>query len=88
MQEQKPQELDQDYWFAESSLLWIENRPHEAIEAWTKGNALVQQLPRVGAYDFDRDCFAQLRHVIDATSSDVQYLCVAGQENSVAGLAR
>jgi hypothetical protein len=55
-----------DYWKARTALLWIENRPVEASEAWEKGCAVSQRLPAAGAYEFDRRCFVQLRQALDA----------------------
>jgi len=31
-----------------------------------KGHALAAQRPHAGAYDFNRDCFSQLREALDA----------------------
>jgi len=57
-----------DYWLARSALLWIENHVKEAREAWNKGNAMAQQLPNAGAYEFDRYRFNRLRQAFDTSS--------------------
>jgi len=47
--------------------LWLEGQAQEAEAAWQKGNAIAQQLPAVGAYEFDRWCFRKLREALDET---------------------
>ena len=69
MQAQKPTRLNADYWRAESALHWIEGNLDEARIALEKSNALVEQLPQAGAYDFSRDCCAMLRRELDHTSA-------------------
>jgi len=58
-----------DDWKAYCSLMWIENRPEEARDAWERGNALAQGCPAAGAYDYDRDCFARLRSELEAVAA-------------------
>jgi hypothetical protein len=58
-----------DAWRSYSALLWVENRAAEARDAWVRGNALAQQFPAAGAYDFDRDTFAQLRNELEALAA-------------------
>jgi tetratricopeptide (TPR) repeat protein len=65
MEAKKPSRFNGDYWVARSALLWSENHPEEAEEAWQKGYALAQQLPKAGAYEFDRDRFTLLRKELD-----------------------
>jgi hypothetical protein len=65
----KPRRDDTDYWLARSALFWIENKPEEAREAWSAGNAIAQERPAAGAYEFDRERFARLREVLDSTAS-------------------
>lgn len=55
-----------DYWKARTALLWLEGCPEAAEEAWQKGNALAQNLPAAGAYEFDRWCYRKLREALDA----------------------
>jgi Zn-dependent protease len=69
MEAKKPSRFNGDYWVARSALLWSENHLQEAEEAWQKGYALAQQLPKAGAYEFDRDRFALLRKVLDESLS-------------------
>lgn len=68
----KPPNSGVDYWLARTALYWIENRGEEAREVWDQGNAAVRGLPHAGAYDFDRDRFAMLRHAFDASSTPLQ----------------
>jgi hypothetical protein len=65
----KPRRDDTDYWLARSALLWIENHPEEAREAWNTGYAIARQRPAAGAYEFDRDRFARLREAFESTGS-------------------
>jgi len=50
----KPAHLGVEYWLAQSALLWVENSPQPAYEAWQKGFGLVQELPQSGSSAFDR----------------------------------
>jgi hypothetical protein len=68
MEAKKITRFDSDYWSARTALLWIENQTAEARRAWETGNAIAQNLPSAGAYEFDRWCYAQLRQVLDATT--------------------
>jgi Zn-dependent protease len=64
-----PTRFSADHWKAYCSLLWIENRLEEARYAWASGNALAEKNPRAGAYEYSRDCFAQLRFELDAAAA-------------------
>lgn len=65
----KPHRDDTDYWLARSALLWIENHPEEAREAWKTGNRIAEGRPAAGAYEFDRDRFTQLRETLKTSPS-------------------
>jgi hypothetical protein len=65
MEANKPVRPNADYWMARSAFLWSEDRLNEAREAWEKGNALAQLLPKVGAYELDRDYFALLHKELE-----------------------
>jgi Zn-dependent protease len=69
MQAKNPTDTDEVYWLCDSALLWSENSREQANEAWNKGHALAAQRPHAGAYDFNRDCFSQLREALDASAS-------------------
>jgi hypothetical protein len=60
-----PTHFGVDYYLALSALLWIEGCVDDAREAWTKGNALAQQLPAIGSCEFDRHRCLLLRSVLD-----------------------
>jgi peptidase M50-like protein len=68
METKKPTRFNEDYWRAYSSLLWIEGAKQEADAAWMKCDAMVQQLPKAGAYEFDRYCCSLLRKALDEAS--------------------
>ena len=64
METLKPR-LNVDYWLAASALHWVEANLKDAEESWQKGNTLAQELPKVGAYDFDCYCYSLLRYTLD-----------------------
>ena len=66
MEARKPARSSADYWLARTAVLWIDGRTQEAKEAWEKGNAQAQRLPKAGAYEAERDRFALLRRELDA----------------------
>jgi TPR repeat protein len=65
MEAKKPTRFNVDYWKAYSALRWVEGDLKEANEAWEKSNTLAQQLPKAGAYEFDRYCCSKLRQALD-----------------------
>jgi hypothetical protein len=65
MEAKKPTRFNVDYWLAHSALCWVENRHDEAQESWQKSFTLGQQLPKAGAYEFDRHRVTLLRHAMD-----------------------
>jgi hypothetical protein len=73
MEGKKPTGRNEDYWKASSALHWIEGDLKSANEDWEKCNTLVQQLPRTGAYEFDRHCSLLLRKVIDEAPVSSNY---------------
>ena len=74
MEAKKPTRFNGDYWVARSALLWSEDQLQEAEEAWQQGYALANQLPKVGAYEFDRTRFMLLRKELDESLSARQAL--------------
>ena len=68
----KPTRQNCDYWRAQSALHWIEGDLTRGFEAWTKANALAQQLPSAGAYEFDRTCCTLLRQAMDGKPLDTK----------------
>jgi hypothetical protein len=68
MEAKKPTRFNADYWRAAGALHWIEGNLKEANEAWEKSNALAQQLPKAGAYEFDRYRCSLLRRALDEAS--------------------
>jgi hypothetical protein len=65
LESKKPTKFNSTYWLANSALHWIEGDQQVANESWQKGNDLAQKLPKAGAYEFDRHCFALLRQAMD-----------------------
>lgn len=68
METKKPNRFNADYWRAAGALHWIEGDLKAANEAWEKSNALAQQLPKAGAYEFERYCCSLLRTALDEAS--------------------
>jgi hypothetical protein len=68
LEAKKPAQHNWDYWLAHSALHWIEGNLDVANRSWLKGNAIAQQLPQAGAYDFDRYRFILLRQAIDKSA--------------------
>jgi hypothetical protein len=58
--------VDAEYWMSYSALLWSEERSEEGRAAWEKSEALMRDGAPVGAFEYDRDCLAQLRAALDA----------------------
>jgi hypothetical protein len=81
LQEKDPTNPDEIYWLCNSALLWSENKPQQANEAWITGHSLAALRPPAGAYDFNRDCFSQLRAAIDASPAPASE--AANPESSV-----
>jgi Peptidase family M50 len=65
MQMKNPTRFNLDYWRAHSALHWIEGDLKKAYEAWEKSNTLAKQLPKAGAYEFDRYCSSLLRRALE-----------------------
>jgi hypothetical protein len=65
LEAKKPIRFNADYWMAASALHWIEGNLTDANESWEKANTLAQQLPKAGAYEFDRHCCSLLRQAFD-----------------------
>jgi hypothetical protein len=70
MQSKKTGQLDNElyYWEAKCALEIGEGNLEAANEAWEKGNEIAQQRPRAGAYDYDRDCFAEMHKAIQCNT--------------------
>ncbi|MFN7925293.1 MAG: M50 family metallopeptidase [Bryobacteraceae bacterium] len=52
---------DLDYWRARAALHWLESDREAAAASLAKAEEFARNLPRAGAYDFDRDSLARLR---------------------------
>jgi hypothetical protein len=60
-----PAEFQCEYWLGHCALHWIEGDLNTANESWNTGNAMAQQEPKYGAYEFDRHWFRLMREAID-----------------------
>jgi len=68
MEEKKPTRFNADYWLAHSALLWIEGDLYTANDSWHKGAAMAMQLPKAGAYEFDRYRYVLLQKALEQSS--------------------
>ena len=66
--------FDADYWRARAALLWLEGRAGEAHTACETGLALARRLPRSGAYEYERQCFDQLREEMKKAEPGIEVL--------------
>ncbi|WP_263367720.1 M50 family metallopeptidase [Edaphobacter bradus] len=69
MEAKNPTRFNVDYWLARSALCWVEHHLDEAQEAWHKAFALAQQLPKAGAYEYDRYRATLLWRALDQSLS-------------------
>ena len=69
MEEKKPTRFNADYWLAHSAFHWIEGDFYAANDSWHKGAAMAMQLPKAGAYEFDRYRYVLLRQALDQSSA-------------------
>jgi len=69
MEAKKPTRFNADYWAASCAMYWIEGNFYMANESWYKGAALAQQLPKAGAYEFDRYKYILMRQALDESPS-------------------
>jgi Peptidase family M50 len=83
LEARKPDPDSIDPWWARTALLWIEGHLDEAREALRKGEALTEQLPKFGAFDFDRYRFDLVREAIKTGSSAID---MAQEQLSTANL--
>jgi len=68
MEAKKPTRFNTDYWRAASALHWMEGDLKEANECWAKAQSQAQDLPKFGAYDFERDRCSLLKKAMDEAS--------------------
>jgi hypothetical protein len=54
-----------DFWLSYSALRWVEGDMKEASESLEKARALAQQLPKAGAYEFERYRCSLLQQVLE-----------------------
>lgn len=64
MEARKPDPDSTDRQWARTALLWVEGRLDEAHEALRRGAAKAEELPRFGAYNFDRYHFDLIREAM------------------------
>jgi hypothetical protein len=69
MEARKPDPDSIDREWARTALLWVEGHLEEADEELRKGAAKTEELPRFGAYNFDRYHFDLIREAMKTTPS-------------------
>ncbi|MBS1804273.1 MAG: M50 family metallopeptidase [Acidobacteria bacterium] len=67
MQSKKLTNLDQDYLLAKCIFHWIEGDIPAARDTWNVGHAYLEKLPDAGTYNYDRDFYAHMKQILDAT---------------------
>ena len=65
----KPTRLNVDYWLARAALLWVERSFSEARLALEKAEEEARQLPKFGAYEFDRYRCELLRKAVTESAA-------------------
>jgi Zn-dependent protease len=65
----KPTRLNVDYWLARAALLWVERSFSEARLALEKAEEAARQLPKFGAYEFDRYRCELLRKAVTESAA-------------------
>ena len=60
-----------DFWLSYSALRWVEGDLKEAGESLEKARALAQQLPKAGAYEFERYRCSLLQQVLKDISAPI-----------------
>jgi hypothetical protein len=65
MQTKKIESKDVNYWLAKCAFHWSANDPIQARDAWNAGANKLAELPDVGSYNYDRDCYARMKEILD-----------------------
>jgi len=65
MQMKQIESKDTNYWLAKCGFHWSENRLELAREAWNAGMQVLSGLPDAGGWNYDRDCYARLKEIIE-----------------------
>lgn len=66
----KPKIISDGRWIDYAAFLWMDNRINEAYEALENAHAWAQRLPRVGAYEAERDAVILLRRAMDESVAE------------------
>ncbi|HEY2468704.1 MAG TPA: hypothetical protein VGI45_12810 [Terracidiphilus sp.] len=61
----KPEHPNQDYWLAKCAYYMAENNLAVAREALSIGQDYLARLPKTGTYNYDRDCYARIKEILD-----------------------
>lgn len=62
----RPKRPNQDYWLAKSTYYMAENNLAIAHEAFRIGQDYLSRLPQTGTYNYDRDCYARIKQILDS----------------------
>ena len=65
MEAKKPENPNQDFWLAKCAYYMAENNPAVARESFNIGQEYLARLPRTGTYNYDRDCYARIKEILD-----------------------
>jgi Zn-dependent protease len=73
MQMKHIESMDTNYLLAECAFHWSENRFDLARETWKAGMQKLAGLPDVGGCNYDRDCFARLKEIIESSQASANF---------------
>jgi len=73
MQTKPIESLDTNYLQAKCAFHWSEHRLELALEAWNACMQKLAELPDVGGCNYDRDCHARLREIIEASETQANF---------------
>jgi hypothetical protein len=66
----KPENPNQDFWLAKCAFYMAESNLAVAREAFNIGQDYLARLPRTGTYNYDRDCYARIKEILDRMPSE------------------
>ncbi len=85
MQAARPTKLNADYRMAECALHWSEGNAEEARAAYAAGKALLAEMPRTGAYDYDREFYEKMETLLREPPATVDSRMTAQSDEGVRG---
>jgi hypothetical protein len=78
MQTKKPARQNSNYWLAKCAFHWAENDLDSACAAWESGSAWLTGMPNVGVYNYDRDCYARMKEILNSPLAESRVAGIEG----------